>query len=407
MERARVVLKRGKAGPLWHGHPWVFSGAIERTDGPEEPGALADVCDIEGHLIGRGFLNPRSQIRVRMLTARDEPLDPERPAAVAEAVPALLARRIAQAARLRRRIGLPAPETSAFRLVNSEGDGLSGLVIDLYDRVAAVQFGALAMKRNEEAIYDALLALPEEVRPAAIAEVAAGGFAKLEGFSSAARVVRGEAAMPVPCREAGVELRVDVLAGQKTGMFLDQRDNRVRLGSYAGGARVLDLYSYAGGFALQALRQGAGSALCVDASARALAQAQNNARASGLSGLEVLEADAFRYLETAAPHGFEVVVVDPPKFARAQKDLPSAMKGYRRLNALALQAVAPGGLLATCSCSQLVDQEGFERMVASAAQDAGRSVTVLLSASQGPDHPLPPAFPEGRYLKFLLLGVGR
>jgi len=198
---------------------------------------------------------------------------------------------------------------------------------------------------------------------------------------------------------------VEPLHGQKTGMFLDQRENRRRVGELSRGARVLDVYAYAGGFALSALKGGAASAVCVDASARALERIRAHAERNGLGPLEAHEADAFRFLEQQTPRSFDLVVLDPPKFARAKKDLEPALKGYERLNALALNACAPDALLATCSCSQNVDGETFERVIAGAAQQAGRRVQVLEVASQGADHPLPPAFPEGRYLKFVLCRV--
>jgi 23S rRNA (cytosine1962-C5)-methyltransferase len=386
----RVVLKRGRANPLWHGHPWVYSGAILREEGAGEPGAIVEVCDSEGRFIGRGFHNPRSQIRVRMVTLRDEPVDA-----------ALIARRVEEAVALRARLGLPSADTSAYRLVNSEGDGLPGAVVDVYGDVCAVQFTALGAKRVEEALYDALGVL----RPRAIVEVSAGGFAQVEGFASSTRVVRGAHTGEVSCRENGILLEVDPLHGQKTGMFLDQRENRRRIGELARGARVLDVYTYAGGFALAALRGGAATATCVDSSARALERARAHAAANQLAPLETVEADAFRFLETARPKSWELVIVDPPKFARARKDLDAAMKGYHRLNVLAMTACAEGALLATCSCSQLVEPEAFERMLAAAAKDAGRRVQLLAMASQGADHPVPPAFPEGRYLKFALLRV--
>lgn len=410
-KHARMILKRGKANPLWHGHPWVYSGAVERAEGNYDPGDLVEVADAEGRLIGRGLANPRSQILVRMLTRKEEALDPDRPADFGEtALLRLLSLRIAAASALRQRLHLPSADTTAFRLVNGEGDALPGLVIDVYGRVAAVQFTTLGMKRREAAVFDALQQLPAAVRPESIVEVSGGGFSQLEGFGSASRPVRGpicdaEPGHLVPCREGGVALMVDPMGGQKTGMFLDQRENRARLARYCRGARFLDVYSYAGGFALQALRHGAVSATCVDSSSRALERAQAHAQANDLRNLEVAQVDAFRYLEALAPLSHDVVVIDPPKFARAHKDLPAALKGYRRLNALAMNAVVPGGLLATCSCSQLVNAEDFERMVAGAAQDAGRRVTVLEASSQGPDHPVPPAFPEGRYLKFVLLSV--
>jgi 23S rRNA (cytosine1962-C5)-methyltransferase len=418
-----VFLKRGRANPVWRGHPWIYSGAVEQTEGSIEPGDVVEVCDIDRRLIGAGFVNPRSQIMVRMLTRGPLELPPPTAGSdvtVAEhlvpalsPIEALIQARIVAAAALRGRLGLPSAETTAFRLVNSEGDGLPGLVIDIYGGVAAVQFTALGMKRQEQAVFRALrqLAFSATV-PAtaltAIVEVAAGSFAQLEGFASGGRVVWGEPNLVeggASCHENGVALRVDLEQGQKTGLFLDQRENRLRLARYCKGADILDVYCYVGGFALAALRFGARSATCVDSSARALARTRSHATQNQLGPLETVEADAFRYLEAVTPQRFDVVVIDPPKFARSQRDLAAALKGYQRLNALALNAVKRGGLLATCSCSQLVDEVAFERLVAAAAQDAGRRVTILETASQGPDHPVPPGFTEGRYLKFMLLGV--
>jgi 23S rRNA (cytosine1962-C5)-methyltransferase len=384
---ARVFLKRGRANPLWHGHPWVYSGAIEREEGAGEPGEVVDVADSDGRFIGRGFWNPRSQIRVRMVTLKDEPVDV-----------AFIGRRIDEALALRTRIGLPSEQTNAYRLINSEGDGLPGLVVDVYGSVAAVQFTALGPKKLENWVFDALAG-----KFSAVVEVAAGGFAQVEGFASATRVVRGEMNQ-VRCRENGVELEVDPLHGQKTGYFLDQRENRRRAADWAKGARVLDVYTYAGGFALAALKAGAVSATCVDSSARALERAKHHAEVNGVS-LETVEQDAFRYLETVTPKSFELVILDPPKFARAKKDLDAAMKGYQRLNALGLNACAEGAILVTCSCSQLVDEGMFERMLSGAARDSGRRIQLLESRSQGPDHPIPPAFPEGKYLKALFCRV--
>lgn len=402
---------------MWGGHPWVYSGAIEKTTGDIVPGDVVEVLDVDKRLIGAGFVNPRSQIMVRMLTrgallvnaAAGSPhsLDvAEHLLPAGDAVAALLQMRINAALRLRQTIGLPSEETTAYRLINSEGDGLPGLVVDVYGDVAAVQFTALGMKRQEEVIWKALQELPLGL--AAIVEVGAGSFSHIEGFAGSTRVVFGDPdrlKSGASCRENGVELHVDLDQGQKTGLFLDQRQNRRRLAQYCGNADVLDVYCYVGGFALLALRQGARSATCVDSSARALHAARQNAERNQLSDLETVEQDAFRYLEWVTPHRFDVVVVDPPKFARSQRDLKAALKGYQRLNMLALNAVKRGGLLATSSCSQLIDEEAFERMVAAAAHDAGRRVTVLEKSSQGPDHPVPPAFVEGRYLKFVLLSV--
>jgi 23S rRNA (cytosine1962-C5)-methyltransferase len=387
----KIILRRGHAKPFWFGHPWVYSDAIASVEGEVEPGAVVEVRDHEGRYIGRGLVNPRSQIRVRLLTRRDEPVDA-----------ALIARRIAAARDLRRRLGLPGPDTDAYRLVNSEGDGLPGLTVDVYGDALAVQLSAYGMWQRAAVILDALEAA---LAPRTIFEVSPGGCAAGEGFTVAPRVVRGEARETVTCREHGLTLEVAPLAGQKTGLFLDQRENRRRLGELCSGQTVLDCYTYAGGFGLAALKGGATAVTAVDVSPRALERARRNAELNRLGSLTTIEADVFRYLETARPHSFDVCVVDPPKFARARKDLEPALKGYRRLNALALGVVADGGLLMTCSCSQHVGESDFERMLAGAAQDARRRVQVLELRSMGADHPLPPAFPEGRYLKCMLVRV--
>jgi len=328
MAPATVVIKRGRAKPLWFGHPWIYSEAIERVDGGVEPGDEVAVADHDGRFIGKGFVSPRSQIRVRLASRKDEPLDD-----------AWLAARLHDARALRARLGLPCAETDAYRLCNSEGDALPGLVVDVYGDAAAVQFTTIAMKRREAAVLDALAAL---LAPRTIYEVAAGGFAQLEGFASSSRVARGESRPRVACRENGVRLEVEPLAGQKTGAFLDQRENRALVGALARGARVLDLYCYAGGFALAAARGGAASLTLVDTSARALARAQANFAANELPGPELVESDVFRWLEQAPAGAFDLVICDPPKFARARKDVEAALKGYRRLNGLALAACAPG-----------------------------------------------------------------
>jgi 23S rRNA (cytosine1962-C5)-methyltransferase len=384
-----VTIRKGRAKPLWFGHPWVFSEAIAGADGELAPGDEVRVVDDQGRFIGRGFANPRSQLRVRMASRADAPLDA-----------GWIAARLADARALRVRLGLPSADTDAYRLVNSEGDFLPGLVVDVYGDAVCVQFTAAAMKQREAQVFDAVEAL---LAPRTLYEVAAGGFAALEGFASAARVVRGEPRPRVACRERGFTLEIEPLGGQKTGAFLDQRENRAMVERLARGARVLDLYCYVGGFALAAARGGAASVTAVDASARALERARAHFAGNGLGELDAVESDAFRYLEQAPAGAWDLVVCDPPKFARARKDLDAALRGYRRLNALAMQALAPGGILCTASCSQLVDAESFERAIAGAAQDAHRRVQLVHAGGQPPDHAVPVAFPEGRYLKFLVV----
>ena len=390
---SNVTLKQGRAKPLWFGHPWVYSEAIASSLAGTgvEPGAEVRVLDHDGRCIGRGFANPRSQIAVRLAAWRDAPLDD-----------VFLATRLGEARELRARQGLPSAATTAYRLVNSEGDDLPGLIVDIFGDAAVVMFTTFAMKQREGVVYDALEKL---LAPRTIYEAAAGGVAEIEGFKAQPRVVRGDSRPTVPCLENGVALEIEPLAGQKTGYFLDQRQNRALVGRLAADARVLDLYSYAGGFGLAAAKGGAKSVVAVDVSARALDRARANFALNGFGAVDLVEADAFRYLEKAPAGGFDVVVCDPPKFARARKDLEAALRGYRHLNALALAACAEDGILATASCSQLVDEASFERMLAGAAKDAHRRLQILEIASQGPDHPVPVGFPEGRYLKFFVCRV--
>src|SRR3569623_326227 len=387
---AKVVLRRGRARPLWFGHPWVYANAVDRIEGQANAGDAVSLADHDGRLIGRGIYNPRSQIPVRLCTRRDQPLDA-----------AFLRARIAEAKALRARVGLPSARTTAYRLVNSEGDDLPGLVVDAYGDAAVAQLTTLGMAQRRAEIFDALEA---ELGCRTVFATAAASYADLEGFQAVSRVARGESGPSVTCLEDGIELEVEPLGGQKTGMFLDQRENRARVGQLARGARVLDCYSYAGGFSLQAARGGASAVTAVDSSARAVARVEGHATANGVK-IEAVEADVFRFLETATPRAYDLVIIAPPKFARARKDLDAARKGYERLNALALGAIAPGGLLVTCSCSQIVDAVEFERILAAGAKLASRQVRVLEQHGPGPDHPLPPAFSEGQYLKVLFAYV--
>jgi 23S rRNA (cytosine1962-C5)-methyltransferase len=386
---ARVILRRGRARPLWFGHPWVYANAVERVEGEAAPGATVSLVDHDGRFIGRGLYNPRSQIPVRLLTREDEPIDP-----------AFFRKRVGSARALRARLGLPSEVTTAYRLINSEGDDLPGLVVDVFGDAVVVQITTLGMALRRAEIFDAL----EELAPRTLFEVAAASYADLEGFSAQTRVVRGESRPRVSCLEDGIRLEAEPLSGQKTGLFLDQRPNRIRVGQLARDARVLDVYSYAGGFALQAARGGAREVTAVDSSARAVARIEAHAQANDLS-VRAVEADAFRFLETATPRAYDLVVIDPPKFARARKDVDAARKGYERLNTLALNACAPGAILVTCSCSQNFEAEELERVVAAAAKQAGRSVRILERSGTGADHPLPPGFTEGQYLKVFFVHV--
>jgi 23S rRNA (cytosine1962-C5)-methyltransferase len=390
MAAAQVVLRKGRARPLWFGHPWVYANAVAQVMGEAAPGDVVALLDHDGRFIGRGFYNPRSQIPVRLCTRADEAIDA-----------AFFRKRIAQARVARARLGLPSERTTAYRLVNSEGDDLPGLVVDIYGDAAVAQITTLGIAARRAEIFDALEA---ELGVKTLFEISPPSYAELEGFAPASRVARGTALPSVAVLEDGIALEVEPLSGQKTGMFIDQRETRARVETLARGARVLDVYAYAGGFALAAARGGAATITAVDSSARAVARIEAHA-AANRAKIEAIEADAFRFLETATPRAFDLIVLDPPKFARARKDLEAARKGYERLNALALQAAAPGAVLVTCSCSQNVDAETFERIVAAGAKQAGREVRVFERRGPAADHLLPPAFIEGQYLKILFCYV--
>jgi 23S rRNA (cytosine1962-C5)-methyltransferase len=392
---AKVVLRRGRARPLWFGHPWVYANAVDRIEGQAAPGAVVSLVDHDGRFIGRGIYNSRSQISVRLLTRADQAIDRD-----------FFVGRLRAARDLRLALALPSADTTAYRLVNSEGDGLPGLVVDVFGDAVAMQMSTLGMAGWREEIS---AALGEVMAPVSLYEVAAGSFAEVEGFVAETRVVRGEARAQVACREDGIHLEAEPLQGQKTGLFLDQRPSHVRVGQMVRAApqkfaRVLDCYAYGGGFALQAARGGAGEVTAVDSSARAVARIEAHAAANHL-GIRAVESDAFRFLETATPHSYDLVVIDPPKFARARKDLEAATKGYERLNALALAVCAPGAVLVTCSCSQNIGSVELERILAAAARQASREVRIVERSGPGPDHPLPPGFGEGQYLTVLFAYV--
>jgi 23S rRNA G2069 N7-methylase RlmK/C1962 C5-methylase RlmI len=267
-ELQRVKLKPGRAKPLWYGHPWVYSEAVERAD-QITPGDEVQIVDHDGRFIGRGFANPRSQIFVRIAERADRPLDE-----------GWLRSRLHAARSLRARLRLPSAETDAYRLVNSEGDGLPGLIVDVFGDSAVVQLTTMGMKRREAEIF---AAVTELLRPRTLYEASSGGAAqKVEGFVAQARVVAGESRPEVPCRENGAALVVEPLVGQKTGWFLDQRENRAFVAGLARGARVLDLYTYAGGFALAAALGGAAKITAVDVSPRALERAGKNFALNGI-----------------------------------------------------------------------------------------------------------------------------
>lgn len=396
MPTPRLTLRPGHVKPIWAGHPWVYAQAVGRVEGTPGAGDVVDVVDPEGRFQGRGFYSPGSALAVRLLSRRpDETLDE-----------AWLAGRVAAAAARRERLlGLPSEATDGFRVVHAEGDGLPGLVVDRFGDTACVQLLTAGMKRREEAVFAAVAALPGVAR---VVEMAGGEGQRREGIAAETRTVRGEAADALAFRERGFRLRVPLALAQKTGYYFDQRDNRERVEALAPGRRVLDACSYLGGFALAAARGGAAAVVAVDRSEAVLAAAAEIAAANGLGErIAWRPGDVRRDLGRWADAGerFDLVVLDPPKLAPTARHLDRARPAYEGLNAAALRLVAPGGVLATCSCSAAVGPEDLLRVVAVAARRMGRTATVLAIGGQAPDHPTPAAFPEGRYLTCAFLAV--
>jgi 23S rRNA (cytosine1962-C5)-methyltransferase len=391
---ARVVLQPKRARPFYGRHPWVFAGAIAAVEGQPEDGAVVDLVSHTGSFVARGLYNSRSQIRVRLYTW-DESVPLERD---------FFRARLAAAVRLRDALGLNGPGR-ACRLVCSEGDGLSGLTVDRYDRWLVLQFTALGLAQRRDLFIDLL---EELVQPEGCYLRTERGIGLLEGLEIRDGLLRGQApASPVTIEENGLRFLVNLAEGQKTGFYLDQRDNRTAVASLARGRRVLDAFCYSGGFGLHAARAGAVSVLGVDQSEPALHLAGENAKLNGLDNLTFARADVFEHLQALAERGerFGLVVLDPPKFARARHAVEEALRGYRRLQALALRVLEPEGFLVTCCCSGLITVDLLEESLAQLAAQEKRDVQVLQRRGAAPDHPVSVACLESRYLKCLVTRV--
>ena len=390
---ATVILKPKRARPFFGRHPWVLDSAVLRVEGSPADGDVVDLATHDGTFVARGLWNAASKLRVRLYA-----FDP-----AVRLDDALWRARLEAAVALRRTLGLD-DRAGAARLVNSEGDDLSGLIVDRYGDHLAVQVTALAMARRLETLADML---GEIVGPRGILlRGAERGLAKLEGLHLPDRVLRGAAPTgPIFVAEHGLKFGVDLTAGQKTGYYLDQRDNRHAAARHARGRRVLDMFCYSGGFAVAcAVTGGARSVLAIDSSAKAAALAKANADLNGAANLTVETADAFEKLDAlrAAGERFGMVVLDPPKFARSRATLDDALRAYHRINRLAVDLLEPGGMLVTCSCSGSVSRDDFLQMLGGVAQRAGRAIQLLECRAAAPDHPVSASCLEGEYLKCVI-----
>jgi 23S rRNA (cytosine1962-C5)-methyltransferase len=391
---AQVVLQPRRARPFYGRHPWVYAGAIAHVEGEPADGDVVDLVSHDGTFVAQGLYNSRSKIRVRLYSwDAAVPLDR-----------AFFHDRLDAAIRLRRTLGLDDPGR-ACRLVFSEGDGLSGCIVDRYDRWLVVQFTSLALAQRRDLFAELLVEL---VRPAGIYLRTERSIGKLEGLELHDGPLWGETpAGPVSVEEDGITCLVNLAEGQKTGFYLDQRNNRLAVARLAAGRRMLDAFCYTGGFGLHASRAGALEVLGIDQSEPALALARENARLNGLNNLTFHPGDVFGKLDAlvAAGERFGLVVLDPPKFARARHAVEEALRGYRRLQALALRLLEPGGFLVTCCCSGLITVAMLEHLLAQLAAEEKRDVQVLECRGPALDHPVSVACLESHYLKCLITRV--
>ena len=392
----KIILKKGRDESLRRFHPWVFSGAIAQIQGNPAEGDLVAVHDSEGRFLACGHYQIGS-IAVRILSFSGDPSDPS-----------FWTDAIAAAREARKAICLPSQDTNCFRLVHGEGDGLPGLIIDWYDGVCVLQAHSVGMFRAKARICEALKAVfGDELK--AVYDKSSGtapfkaGLELIDGYLyRAPGFEAGESVVS----ENGCKFFVNWVEGQKTGFFLDQRDNRALVGKYAAGRKVLNLFCYTGGFSIYALRGGALSVDSVDSSARAMAMVDRNVALNGFGAAhKSLCCDAIDYLAKVDEGAYDPMIVDPPAFAKHRGVLKNALRAYQRLNAAAISKVAPGGLVFTFSCSQVVDKTAFAELVFSAAAQTGRSVRIIDRLCQGGDHPVNIYHPEGEYLKGLLLYV--
>ena len=393
---ATVILKPRRARPFFGRHPWVLDSAVDRVDGSPADGGVVDMLTNDGKFVARGLWNSQSRLRVRLYAFdADTPLDDS-----------LWQTRLNRALALRESLGLDGRDGAA-RLVNSEGDDLSGLIVDRYGDYLAVQVTALAIEPRLEPICDLL---ETAVKPRGILlRGAERGLSKLEGLHLPDRLLRGtEPTGPIFVAEHGLRFGVDLTEGQKTGYYLDQRENRQAAARHAGGRRVLDMFCYSGGFAVAcAVNGGARSVLAVDTSAKATALARANADFNGAANVAVETADAFEKLDSLAAAGerFGMVVLDPPKFARSRGSVDDALRAYHRINRVACDLLEPGGMLVTCSCSGSVTRDDFLQMLAGVSQRAGRMLQLLDVRGAAADHPVSVSCLEGEYLKCVIARV--
>ncbi len=392
MTYKEVILKKGKEESLKRFHPWVFSGAIQKIDSDIEEGDLVSVYTLNGELIGNGHYQVGS-ISVRILSFDDSPIDED-----------YYYKRLEAALKLRKSLNLLRPDNNSFRLVHGEGDFLPGLVVDIYGKTAVIQAHSPGMHFARNHVANALIKLPESLVENVYykSETTLPYKAQLDAQND---YIIGSYDTNIAI-ENGLKFHVDWLRGQKTGFFVDQRENRALLEKYAHGRSVLNMFCYTGGFSFYAMRGGAALVHSVDSSSKAIQLTNDNVSLNfpGDERHKAFAEDAFKFL-SEMDKSYDLIILDPPAFAKHKSALKNALIGYRKINAKAFEKIKPGGILFTFSCSQAVSKEQFRLAVFSAAAQSRRKVRILHQLTQPADHPINIYHPEGEYLKGLVLYV--
>lgn len=388
--RAKVILLAAKQNTVLRGHPWIFPKAIAKTAGKLITGELVDIYNAQNELVGVGAYNEHSLYRVRVLALINEKIDTSSYKTIVE-------KRLKQAFTIRSCLNLPNQNTSAYRLFNSEADGLSGLTVDRFNSICVVASSSYWVEANKVTIMQSLQELLPHDKIIWLPQV------KPLGQDGRKEVEFDQNQECTEILEEGVKFQIEFAQSQKTGLFLDQRDNHKRVADLAKGKTVLDLYTYTGGFALHAARAGATKVTAVDSSATAIAQAQKNSELNGLTHVEFVEADALEYLVHAG--NYDIVVLDPPKLVPSQQHLQRAKNYYRFLHREVFKYMKPGSLLMTCNCSSALSTQEFCSLVSSQASAVGKQTRVLGVYGPSSCHPTLASFPEGNYLTAVLLAV--
>ncbi|KQC06264.1 MAG: hypothetical protein APR62_08155 [Smithella sp. SDB] len=383
-------MKKGRESALLRGHPWIFSGAIAVVKGNPGTGDIVLAKDSTGKPLALGFYNPLTDIAFRVLTRKCE-----------ENISQYFWQaRLHAAYKLRQKI--IDEQTNAYRLINAEGDGFPGLIVDVYNGTLVVSIATAGMEKQRNHIINALIS---QLKPTRIYEKSESRSRELEGLGNRNGILFGENKnSAVEIMENGLKFEVDFAAGQKTGFFLDQRINRGKIGSFSKDAQVLNCFAYTAAFSVYCAEGGAKRVVSLDISKSACMTARKNLHLNWFSteNHPVVEADVFTYLRNVQEN-FSIIILDPPAFAKEKKDVATATRGYKEINLQALKHLTAGGILATFSCSNFIDEDLFYRIVLAAARDAGVDLEILARLEAGPDHPVLLGHPEGRYLKGLLL----